>query len=112
MIADSLWSCVMLLCGPLRYLVIPQGTGTFVLYRANLPRPIAYIASCAQNKCSKIKKTSGSIKIVRTEAKCTDRRMLLLIVCYPRESFRQGLWNHRRTFVCLFVCLSVATITK
>ena len=24
---------------------------------------------------------------------------------YPRESFREGLWNHRRTFVCLFVCL-------
>ena len=26
---------------------------------------------------------------------------------YPRESFREGLWNHRRTFglsVCLFVC--------
>ena len=23
MIADPLWSCVMLLCGPLRYLVIP-----------------------------------------------------------------------------------------
>ena len=29
-------------------------------------------------------------------------------VCYPRESFREGLWNHRRTFVCL----SVTTITK
>jgi len=27
---------------------------------------------------------------------------------YPRESFRGGLWNHRRTFVCL----SVTTITK
>ena len=26
-------------------------------------------------------------------------------VFYPRESFREGLWNHRRTFVCLFVCL-------
>jgi len=25
MIADPLWSCVMLLCGPLRYLVIPRG---------------------------------------------------------------------------------------
>jgi len=24
--------------------------------------------------------------------------------CYPRESFREGLWNHRRTFVCLSVC--------
>ena len=24
---------------------------------------------------------------------------------YPRESFREGLWNHRRTFVCLSVCL-------
>jgi len=26
---------------------------------------------------------------------------------YPRESFREGLWNHRRTFVCLSVCLFV-----
>ena len=26
---------------------------------------------------------------------------------YPRESFREGLCNHRRWFVCLFVCLSV-----
>ena len=26
------------------------------------------------------------------------------IVHYPRESFREGLWNHRRTFVCLLVC--------
>ena len=32
---------------------------------------------------------------------------------YPRESFAsRGLWNRRRTFVCLFVCLSVTTITK
>jgi len=31
---------------------------------------------------------------------------------YPRESFREGLWNHRRWFVCLSVCLSVTTITK
>ena len=23
---------------------------------------------------------------------------------YPRESFREGLCNHRRTFVCLFIC--------
>ena len=29
------------------------------------------------------------------------------IVHYPRESFREGLWNHRRTFVCPSVCLSV-----
>jgi len=27
---------------------------------------------------------------------------------YPSESFRGGLWNHRRWFVCLFV----TTITK
>jgi len=27
------------------------------------------------------------------------------VCCYPRESFREGLWNHRRTFVCLSVCL-------
>ena len=36
--------------------------------------------------------------------------------CYPRESFREGLCNHRRLFVCLsvclFVCLFVTTITK
>ena len=25
--------------------------------------------------------------------------------CYPRESFREGLWNHQRKFVCLSVCL-------
>ena len=35
---------------------------------------------------------------------------------YPRKSFREGLWNHRRTFVspavCLFVCLFVTMITK
>ena len=31
---------------------------------------------------------------------------------YPRESFREGLWNHRRTFVCPDVCLFVTTITK
>jgi len=24
-------------------------------------------------------------------------------ICYPRES--EGLWNHRRWFVCLFACL-------
>ena len=24
---------------------------------------------------------------------------------YPRDSFREGLCNHRRTFVCLSVCL-------
>ena len=38
MIADPLWSCVMLLCGPLRYLVIPS-----VLRRMavnNLPRVV------------------------------------------------------------------------
>jgi len=27
MIANPLWSCVMLLCGPLRYLVIPLVEG-------------------------------------------------------------------------------------
>ena len=33
--------------------------------------------------------------------------------CYPRESFAsRGLCNHRRTFVCPAVCLSVTTITK
>ena len=37
---------------------------------------------------------------------------MFLLSNYPRESFRQGLWNHPRTFVCLSVCLSVATITK
>ena len=26
---------------------------------------------------------------------------------YPRESFREGLCNHRRWFVCLSVCVSV-----
>ena len=26
---------------------------------------------------------------------------------YPRESFREGLCNHRRTFVCPAVCLSL-----
>ena len=40
------------------------------------------------------------------------RRFDLLLICYttgyPRESFREGLWNHRRTFVCL----SITTITK
>ena len=30
-----------------------------------------------------------------------------LFIDYPRESFREGLWNHRRTFVCLPVCLFV-----
>ena len=27
-----------------------------------------------------------------------------IMIFYPRESFREGLCNHRRTFVCLFVC--------
>jgi len=36
----------------------------------------------------------------------------LFSICYHRESFREGLWNHRRTFVCLFVCLFDTTITK
>ena len=27
--------------------------------------------------------------------------------CYPRESIREGLCNHRSWFVCLFVCLFV-----
>jgi len=31
---------------------------------------------------------------------------------YPRESFREGLWNHRRTFVCLFVGLSVCLLPR
>ena len=31
--------------------------------------------------------------------------------CYPRESFREGLCNHRRWFVCLSVCF-FTTITK
>jgi len=31
---------------------------------------------------------------------------------YPGESFREGLCNHWRTFVCLSVCLFVTTITK
>jgi len=31
-----------------------------------------------------------------------------IMIYYPRESFREGLCNHRRTFVCL----SVTTITK
>jgi len=31
---------------------------------------------------------------------------------YPRESFREGLCNHRRWFVCPSVCLFVTTITK
>jgi len=31
-------------------------------------------------------------------------RQVILFVCYPRESFREGLWNHRRSFVCLSVC--------
>jgi len=39
-----------------------------------------------------------------------------LSIHYPRESFREGLCNHRRWFVCLFVCpsvcLFVTTITK
>jgi len=29
------------------------------------------------------------------------------ISSYPRESFREGLCNHRRWFVCLSVCLFV-----
>jgi len=36
----------------------------------------------------------------------------ITITFYPRESFREGLWNHWRTFVCLSVCLFVTTITK
>jgi len=28
-------------------------------------------------------------------------------IYYPRESFREGLCNHRRWFVCLSVCLFV-----
>jgi len=31
-----------------------------------------------------------------------------IMIFYPRKSFREGLCNHRRTFVCL----SVTTITK
>ena len=45
---------------------------------------------------------------VNTEHHRTCHRFIyLLIYYYPRESFREGLWNHRRTFVCLFVCPSV-----
>ena len=44
------------------------------------------------------------------------KRQWLCHTYYPRESFREGLWNHRRAFVCLSVCLSVrsfvTTITK
>ena len=35
------------------------------------------------------------------------RHILAISVHYPRESFREGLCNHRRWFVCLSVCLSV-----
>jgi len=31
---------------------------------------------------------------------------------YPRESFREGLCNHRRWFVCLSVCLSVCLLPR
>jgi len=42
----------------------------------------------------------------------TDHTMQLSLVymqndIYPRESFREGLCNHRRWFVCLSVCLFV-----
>ena len=42
--------------------------------------------------------------------------LFMCFVFYPRESFREGLCNHRRTFVCLAlcpdVCLFITTITK
>jgi len=31
---------------------------------------------------------------------------------YPRESFREGLCNHRRWFVCLPVCLLPRLLNK
>jgi len=42
----------------------------------------------------------------------SQRRTSDEFFCYPRESFSEGLWNHRRTFVCLSLSLSVTTITK
>ena len=41
---------------------------------------------------------------------CSDKFGLsgaFLVINYPRESFREGLCNHRRWFVCLLVRLSV-----
>jgi len=35
------------------------------------------------------------------------KRQWLCHTYYPRESFREGLWNHRHAFVSLSVCLSV-----
>jgi len=40
------------------------------------------------------------------------KRQWLCHTYYPRESFREGLWNHRRAFVCLSVRSFVTTITK
>ena len=39
-------------------------------------------------------------------------RMPRMLFFYPRESFREGLWNHRRTFVCLSVCLLPRLLNK
>ena len=38
--------------------------------------------------------------------------LLYYYVYYPRESFREGLSNHRRWFVCLSVCLFVCLLPR
>jgi len=40
----------------------------------------------------------------RWKATVVDLHSLVGLHYYPRESFREGLCNHRRWFVCLFVC--------
>ena len=40
------------------------------------------------------------------------KRQWLCHIYYPRESFREGLWNHRHAFVCLSVCLSVCLFVR
>jgi len=66
-----------------------------------------------------VKKTTITCLYYVSISVCCKQRPLyqnhifkITITFYPHESFREGLWNHRRNFVCLSVCLSVTTITK
>ena len=50
-------------------------------------------------------------KRTRTHSCFTVAVTRLHIYC-PRESFRERLWNHQRTFVCLSVCLFVCLLPR
>ena len=88
----SVWSEVQIVCMWSSWCHChPQTLSSLASFKFRLVLPFWYrltqvvLEKRPLNSCSSSSSSSGS--------------------CYPRESFREGLWNHRRTFVCLSVSL-------